>query len=372
MEQLDRELATGHQTITTIEERIRKQEAARRESDAAQAQLEAELRQLDHQLAEQSTAVASLEQEIVQLSGEVAALQQEAESASHSVTGKRILLVERLRQLYSDDGKAGLAVLLGATDAVDLIHHQRYLETLAAAVGGAIGELQREGERLKEAQRELHARQLRLTIEKEAAAASRKTVAAKRRQQQTMVAQAQERGKTLDVQIATLAADRERLTTMVSGLKTKRQTTLSRLHFGDQRGRLPWPIEGEVVEFFGAGGKAGSPGASNGIRLRAHAGEKVRAIWEGEVLFADWFEGYGLLIIIDHGSGYYSLYGHASGLVARVGDHLQHGQAIAEIGSEPGQEAGSLYFEMRKDGKPINPLHWLHGLADRATAAAAE
>jgi septal ring factor EnvC (AmiA/AmiB activator) len=372
VKQLDQELATGSQTISTIEERIHKQEAARRESDAAKARLEAELHRLDAELTEHRAAVVSLDRDIERLGGEVAALQQEVESASRSMAGKRSLLAERLRQLYSDDGKGRLALLLGATDAADLIYGQRYQEALAAAVGREIGDLEHDDERLKEAQRDLQARQLRLAAEKEQANASRKAVAAKRREQQALVAQAEERGKTLDVQLASLAADRERLTTMVSGLKAKRQAALSRLHFGDQRGRLPWPIEGEVVEFFGASSKDGGPGPSNGIRLRAHAGEKVQAIWEGEVLFADWFEGYGLLIIIDHGSGYYSLYGHASGLLARVGDHLQQGQAIAEIGSDPGQDSGSLYFEMRKDGKPINPLHWLQGLADRTTAAAAE
>jgi septal ring factor EnvC (AmiA/AmiB activator) len=372
VEKLDQDLVSGRETISTIDERIHKQEAERRESDAAQARLEAQLHKLDDQLAERSAAVATLDRDIKRLAGEVTALQHEVGNASRSVAGKRTVLAERLRQLYSDGGKGRLALVLGATDAADLIYRQRYQEVMVAAVAREIGELQAASARLTEAQRNLRARQLRLTAEKEAAAASRKTVAAKRSEQQAMVAQAKERAKTLGVQLAKLAADRERLTKMVSGLKSKRHAALSRLHFGDQRGRLPWPIEGEVVEFFGAPSKDGSPGPSNGIRLRAPAGEKVQAIWAGEVLFADWFEGYGLLIIIDHGSGYYSLYGHASGLLARVGDHLQQGQVIAEVGGDPGQKSGSLYFEMRKDGKPINPLHWLQGLADRTTAAAAE
>ena len=370
VQQLDQELATGHQTITTIEERIQRQEAERRESDAAQAQLAADLRKLDDDLAKHGAALASLDRDIKRLDGEIGQLQGDVEDAARSMDTRRSFLAEHLRQLYSDEGKGRLALLLGATDAADLIYRQRYQEAVAVAVGHEIGELEREGDRLKQAQRDLRARQLRLTAEKEQEKTSRKTVAAKRRQQEALVAQAEERGKRLGVQLASLAADRERLTKMVSGLKAKRQAALSRLHFGDQRGRLPWPIEGEVVEFFGAPNQDGTPGESNGIRIRAPAGEKVQAIWDGEVLFADWFEGYGLLIIIDHGSGYYSLYGHASGLLARVGDHLKQGQAIAEIGGEAGQKSGSLYFEMRKDGKPINPLHWLQGLADRTTAVA--
>lgn len=369
--QLDDQLETGQETLSTLEERIREREAARHQTDAARDQLQQDLQQLDAELAQHRKAVAAMESEIESLSGGVAALENEVATITASLAARRALLGERLRHLYAQEGRGDLALLLGATDAADLIHRQRYQEAMAGAVGTAIQGFEDESRRLAETQRDLNARQIRLAVDKEEATARRRAVAAKRRQQQALLATARERSATIDAQLATLAADRQRLGEMVGGLTAKRQALLSRLHFADQKGRLAWPLEGEVVEFFGAPAD-GTSAPHNGLRIRAVAGDKVRAIWEGEVLFADWFEGYGLLIIVDHGSGYYSLYGHASGLLANVGDHLTKDQVIAEIGNESGDAGASLYFELRKDGKPIDPLHWLQGLAGRTTATVAE
>ena len=371
VEQLDRQLATGQQTLSTVEKRIHEGEKARDKSDAARAQLESEVGRLDQELARHRAAVAAVDKEIADLGGEVAALEREIGTITASLTARRALLGERLRQLYAREGGGDLGLLLGATDATDLIQRQRYQEAIATAVGTAIQRFQEESRRLAEAQRDLQARQIRLAADKEKATTARRAVAAKRHQQQVLLAKAQERSATIDTQLAKLAADRQRLGEMVSGLTVQRKALVTRLHFADQKGRLPWPLEGEVLEFFGPPAD-GTSAPHNGLRIRAAAGEKVRAIWDGEVLFADWFEGYGLLIIVDHGSGYYSLYGHASGLLVNVGDHLTRGQVIAEIGNGSGTEGASLYFELRKDGKPIDPLHWLQGLAGRTTAATAE
>jgi len=371
VQQLDRQVETGQETLSTLEERIREREAARHQSDAARDQLQRDLEQLDQELARHRDTVTAMENEIEHLSSGVAALENEVATITASLAARRALLGERLRHLYGEEGNGEIALLLGATDAADLIHRERYQEAMAAAVGTAIQRFEEESRRLVEAQRDLNARQIRLAVDKEEATASRRAVAAKRRQQQALLAKARERSAAIDAQLARLAADRQRLGKMVHSLTAKRQTLLSRLHFADQKGRLPWPLEGEVVEFFGAPAD-GKSAPHNGLRIRAVAGDKVRAIWEGEVLFADWFEGYGLLIIVDHGSGYYSLYGHASGLLVNVGDHLKKDQVIAEIGNESGDKGASLYFELRKDGKPIDPLYWLQGLAGRTTATVAE
>lgn len=372
VEQVDRQLATGQQTLATVEERIRERAAARHQTGAERERLQREMHKLDQELAQHREASAQVEQEIDHLSGEVAALEGEVATITASLTAQRALLAERLRQLYAQDGQGGLTWLLGAADAGDLIHRQRYQEVMAAAMGAAIHRFADESRRLAEAQRDLHARQIRLAVDREEAAAARRIVDSKRRERQALLAEVRERSAAIDAQLASLAADRQRLGEMVSGLAAQRQALLSRLRFADQKGRLPWPLAGEVVEFFGPPAD-GTPAASrNGLRIRATAGDKVRTIWEGEVLFADWFAGYGLLIIVDHGSGYYSLYGHASGLLANVGDHLTKDQVIAEIGSGSGDAGASLYFELRKDGKPIDPLHWLHGLAGRTTTAVAE
>lgn len=128
--------------------------------------------------------------------------------------------------------------------------------------------------------------------------------------------------------------------------------------FAKARGRLEWPTDGRVVQRFG------QPRAEgllrwDGTLLSAAAGQDVRAVHHGRVIYADWLQGMGLLVIIEHGSGYLSLYGHNQDIVAEIGEWVTPGAVIAHVGDSGGQMTPGLYFEIRKDGKPIDPDQWV-------------
>jgi septal ring factor EnvC (AmiA/AmiB activator) len=127
--------------------------------------------------------------------------------------------------------------------------------------------------------------------------------------------------------------------------------------FGDLRGKLSWPIDGRVVTPFGALRKGGRM-QSQGVTLAAGAGVDVRAVSDGRVVFADWFRNLGLLLIIDHGSGYMSLYGHNEALLKKAGDLVSSGEIIGRAGDTGGVEETGLYFEIRRDGAPQDPNLW--------------
>ncbi len=97
----------------------------------------------------------------------------------------------------------------------------------------------------------------------------------------------------------------------------------------------------------------------SGVLIRAQEGKNVSAIHHGRVVFADWLRGFGLLIIIDHGSGYMSLYGRNQALYKETGDWVNPGDVIAVVGSSGGNQQAGLYFEIRRNGKPENPKHWI-------------
>lgn len=126
--------------------------------------------------------------------------------------------------------------------------------------------------------------------------------------------------------------------------------------FAKLRGRLSWPVAGRIETGYGdeiAGGLR-----SNGIEIAADRGATVRAVHEGRVIFADWLSGRGLLIILDHGNGYLSLYGHNEQLFKQAGATVQAGEAIATAGDSGGRARPGLYFEIRRAGKPVNPSGW--------------
>lgn len=127
--------------------------------------------------------------------------------------------------------------------------------------------------------------------------------------------------------------------------------------FSQLRGRLSWPVTGAIKLRFGALSAAGR--TTHGIVIAAPVGEKIKAVAHGRVAYADWLKGYGLIVIIEHGKGYMTLYAHNQSLLKEVGDWVNSGDFVATIGDSGGQAQTGLYFEIRADGKPVNPLLWL-------------
>lgn len=142
------------------------------------------------------------------------------------------------------------------------------------------------------------------------------------------------------------------LTSILSDYPISSEEQFSRL-----KGRLTWPIAGRLTHDFG------QPRASgglkwNGVVLSAPRGREVRAVYHGRVVFADWLAGMGLLVIVDHGEGYMSLYGYNETTLKTAGDWVAPGDVIATVGESGGQQQSALYFELRQGTRPINPRVW--------------
>ena len=122
-------------------------------------------------------------------------------------------------------------------------------------------------------------------------------------------------------------------------------------------GGLSWPVTGNLLAAYG--GRLPDGRRSDGVLIAAPAGTAVKAVADGTVVFADWMTGYGNILIVDHGNGYMSLYAHNDGLLHGAGDRVRRGEAVATVGSSGGQESPALYFELRRNGAPVNPSGWL-------------
>ncbi len=127
--------------------------------------------------------------------------------------------------------------------------------------------------------------------------------------------------------------------------------------FKKLRGKLPWPTDGKLAHKYGSDRIAGKL-KWDGVIIQASSGTPVKAIHHGRVVFADYLRGQGLLIIVDHGDGFMSLYGHNQTLAKKVGSFVEAGEVIAQVGISGGQERAGLYFEIRENGQPSNPSQW--------------
>jgi len=130
--------------------------------------------------------------------------------------------------------------------------------------------------------------------------------------------------------------------------------------FRDARGKMPWPVAGKPSNRFGKPRNEGKM-RWQGVTIPAREGTTVRAIHHGRVVYADWLRGSGLLVIIDHGDGYMSLYAHNQSLLRDVGEWVAAGTPISTVGDSGGLERSALYFEIRHQGKPTDPARWCRG-----------
>jgi len=133
--------------------------------------------------------------------------------------------------------------------------------------------------------------------------------------------------------------------------------TVSGINFAALKGKLRLPVRGDVTNRFGAN-RADSGISWKGLFIKANEGAEVRSVASGRVVFSDWLRGFGNLIIVDHGDGYMSLYGNNQAILKQAGDNVRGGDAIAYVGNSGGNETNGLYYELRRQSRPFDPLSW--------------
>src|SRR5437867_2795345 len=145
---------------------------------------------------------------------------------------------------------------------------------------------------------------------------------------------------------------------LLSGLPAPPAPTIG---FDRYRGLLDWPAQGRVSSPFGrsVNPRFGTAIVHSGLDIEAPFGSAIRCVHDGAVVFAQWFRGYGLTVIVDHGGGWLSVYAHASALIVQKGDEVRRGQKVATVGDTASLRGPYLYFELRKDGHPVDPARWL-------------
>jgi septal ring factor EnvC (AmiA/AmiB activator) len=161
-------------------------------------------------------------------------------------------------------------------------------------------------------------------------------------------------------EVTRLAAQEQDLTRLIAELTSilSDYPISSEQPFSQHKGKLTWPIAGTLVHDFGQP-RVGGNIKWNGVVLAAPRGREVRAVYHGRIAFADWLAGMGLLVIIDHGEGYMTLYGYNETILKNAGDWVAPGDVIATVGDSGGQQQSSVYFEIRRGAKPVNPRQWV-------------
>jgi murein hydrolase activator len=184
-----------------------------------------------------------------------------------------------------------------------------------------------------------------------------------RAERQDMIERLRERIAGGEEELHQLQADERQLTRLLRELRKTLAdipADLGAKPFARQKGKLPWPIKGRVLARYGQP-KSGTRIRWNGLWIAGPEGASVKAIASGRVAYTGWMHRYGLIAVLEHEGGYYSLYGHNQSVTVTVGDWVQPGDVISTVGATGGHEKNGLYFELRKGTDPIDPDPWLKG-----------
>jgi murein hydrolase activator len=271
-------------------------------------------------------------------------------------------LRKRVVALYRLGGLSYVRMLLALEDDRNPIEAMSMLSYLVSRDARLVSRFQSTQTQFAARQAALSDRRERLRQTKLIVEQRRRAVATAVAQKQAVLARLRTEETGAAQQLATLEEKARRLQRLVDSLsQQKRGLPPGVTDIRVAQGALDWPVQGKVIERFGRqrNAKFATYTVNNGLRIEAAPNTQVRAVFQGTVLFSQWFKGYGNLIILDHGNRVFSLYGNLKQSGVAVGDRITTGQPIAGVGESEDAAGGHLYFEIRNDNRPEDPQKWL-------------
>ncbi len=289
-------------------------------------------------------------------------LERDIEALTTRIDLQRARLSRRLAALYRSGPLTYVRMILSMDDRQDPIRAASMLAFIVGRDARAVSEFQSTRERLAIEQARLAERRLHLEEVSKVVASRHRALSETRARKGTMLARLQSEETKTARQLEDLEEKARRLENLFALLYGRKSSSdLGGAQIEQFQGALTWPVEGKVIERFGRqrNPKFATVTVSNGLKIEAAPGTEVRSVFEGTVLFSQWFKGYGNLVIVDHGNRIFSLYGNAQSSRVNVGDRVAPRQVLANVGYSEDGSSGYLYFEIRQDNKPVDPRTWL-------------
>lgn len=288
-------------------------------------------------------------------------LQGERQSLWTDLARQRRVLVGQIRTAYAMGRQEYMKLLLNQKDPSVIGRTLVYYDYLNRARTAKIGAIDTAVLKLERIEAQIQDQTARLQRTREEQLAQKKKLEKSRIERTRVLVKLDKQIKTREEKLQLYRADAKQLEQLMQGLREALADVPAnagqRQRFKSQRGSLRLPVRGTIAAKFGSPRKAGGF-RWQGVMIRAKQGADVKTISHGRVAFADWLRGFGLMVIVDHGDGYMSLYGHNESLYVETGDWVEAGDVVAAVGSSGGQKRTGLYFEIRANGKPTDPLRW--------------
>ena len=358
----------SHGELTKVKEReleqVRDRISDLKESmDRAAAErdrLTGELQTIEVAISEQRMRIKDIEREQRFTEKKKAALDADlAERKAHLDVESGELALQ-VRAAYMSGSQEKIKLLLNQRDPATLGRLMAYYRYLNDYRADNISAVMEEIRKLDELQSQIAAEEARLAGLAKSHYAELTKLNNSQEERQSLLASLRKKIANEGQEVDRLAAQEQDLTRLIAELTSilSDYPISSEEPFSKHKGKLTWPVAGTLIHDFGQP-RVGGRIKWNGVVMAAPRGREVRAVYHGRIAFADWLAGMGLLVIVDHGEGYMTLYGYNETLLKNAGDWVAPGDVIATVGDSGGQAQTSVYFELRKGTKPVNPRQWV-------------
>jgi len=370
--------AASEQELRELRGRIEKLQSDLAAAEKSSGEAADQLKESGKAVSEAHRALFELAQQRRDLEAELEAIAKREREARAGAAEQEALAGKLLRLQYQQGAPDRLRLALEGRDAATVARHIEYYNYLQRTRADLIAQLRRKGDELAVLAKDAEARRAEIRQnEAESTAEARKLEQERAARAAVVQRLAGEISKSRR-EIGKLKRDEARLSKLVEEIARaiakqeaaaapkgpgKRvdqvaDASTSSQPFDSLKGRLRLPVRGELAGQYGAA-REETGAAWKGLFIRAVTGETVHAVADGRVVYADWLRGFGNLLILDHGKGYMSLYAYNDGLLRQVGDKVRGGDPVAQVGASGGSAESGLYFELRRDGKPFDPMRWV-------------
>ena len=359
--------ADSSQRLDEVKTEIKALESTLSANKANKEKLYQSLKQQSRAISASNTKLRELKQQLKQNQQQLSKLKSEQAKQHDNQQQQTDALLKQLRSAYIHAQPNYLKVLLNQNNPAQLARTDTYFQYFHESRQQQLETIKLQLNNLTEQQKQLFIAQKKHTALVEKQQQQQADLKQQNKQRKQTLAKLDKLIASQGSKLNVLQQEEQSLQALLTKI-TKKQTTASidpatkpptnNIVFSKQKGRLSWPLKGKLLGRYGTKRNLGKL-TWKGIMISSNVGKEVTASASGKVVFADWLRGFGLLIIIDHGQKYMTLYGNNDTLLKQAGEFVSAGEVIAQSGSHGMHDYAGLYFEVRYKGNPTNPLKWL-------------
>jgi len=377
--------ATAHADVRDdlkgINSQIKEKKQLLKQTKKVESKVSSELVHIEKNLREKEVNLLHLSNELKTVESGLASTQKQMQLTQTELEHKKQEISRRVSSLYKAGEMGNVRIFFSSGSIPQAVENQRYMRSVLENDKKLFQDYQNRILELKGLKESLEKEVVRKEKLSERIKAKKQEIENEKLKKSALLSQVRQEKKGYQTSLQQLQANARRLQSMVERLEARSRKSYTRKDdkkklvpggdyhqppvsdkgFGSQRGKLSIPASGEIISRFGKHKhpEFDSYTFNNGITIAAPMNADIRAVFDGEVIFAEKFNGYGNMLIIDHGGGFFTLYAHTSRINKKVGAAVRKNEVVAHVGDTDSTDGAKLYFEIRYQGKPVDPGPWL-------------